>query len=1021
MDDRERQIPPPKSWEVFEDLCHQLFKAVWRDPLAQKVGRRGQAQRGVDIFGSPSGNYGICHGVQCKAKESQYDSNPRFEEIQEELTNAEGFEPILHHWIFATTAPVDVALQQKARELSAARVNEGRFTVSVLGWDEIVFLLCKHKEVLSAFYPDHGFDVSRLLENMQAMPHASEIRALLDVLRRKGTLRHPTQPRSIWRPVVFGPGRDLGPALMGRSLGPEDAAGCPTLQEVDAAVHELKQAYSARIVGEPGAGKSICAYQTALHFANNGWSVFRLSDPCFEAIELEIPDVQQRAIFIIDDAHLTSNATLQGAEDAAGPQRLLLSTHNAVRHDTSSRGAIIIDAERAVRNIASALLDEPDRTLEVVRRIDSDVGHLPSNDPLEDRIIEAERHAQSPWQFCFILGGGWRRATSAAAAARSARADIALAGIAIRQLGSRDARPSLPEIFALLDVAGLAAAEVHASLEWLIHERLVIGPHDLRCPHQRFALVVLTKILEGQDNVGRERIGRLLQDIVADVDYPIAGLRLLLQELRFPVNSGPWTYLIPEASLEPLIERCWKASSAEERTFASLLLSEIGFYVKGWPRTQLEGREHILGRWISDPVEPSGYGLARLVHGVRIEDRIFARSLVEASEPRELAAAISAVTSKTAYNLGEILAALHVDPGTPWGRTFLENLNRPKLIDFAANWPESEPAWAFTNFCRAMVSDETLALDMVERFIPAAQRLLSKDPISAFRDLCDIGMHVLRMLDVLGIFVGRRAPKTRHRSLARKILQVVTPLRLAEQLSASQLRQFQNISFLLGFMAQAAPAKFRATLAALDWTRIAETIGDQWRNLPHDAEVLFGIAYQAKGCREKIARVIHDNLYRIEALPPRLVLMAPNIAYEHAERGGLIRLAQHDHVDWRFGVAAIACFAEERPNLLEEILKPSEITIGRVFSETSPSWYDEAANYVHLLKKKAPMNLQRILNVVEVQGAEKGWAAALRDRRGPRRTVALLIESSLERSDELGMLARRLRIRFPKASVPDHT
>jgi len=29
MDDREKQIPPPKSWEKFEDLCHELFKAVW--------------------------------------------------------------------------------------------------------------------------------------------------------------------------------------------------------------------------------------------------------------------------------------------------------------------------------------------------------------------------------------------------------------------------------------------------------------------------------------------------------------------------------------------------------------------------------------------------------------------------------------------------------------------------------------------------------------------------------------------------------------------------------------------------------------------------------------------------------------------------------------------------------------------------------------------------------------------------------------------------------------------------------
>ena len=1019
MDDREKQIPPPKSWETFEDLCHQLFKAVWHDPLAQKVGRRGQPQHGVDIFGSPHSNYGIFQGVQCKTKEGQYGSKPNLQELQQEIAKAESFEPALSHWIFATTAPVDATLQQEARKISVARDQEGHFTVSVLGWGEIVILLCEHKQVLSAFCPEYGFDVPKLLSNIQAMPPASEVRELLDVVRRMGTLQSPAHPRPIWRPVVFGNGRDLGPALLGRSLGPEDAAACPRLPEADAAVNELKQAYSARIVGEPGAGKSICAYQAALHFARNGWTVLRLSDPRIETIELEISDIGHRVVFIIDDAHLTSKAALQIAEDAAGPQRLLLSTHNAVERDTSSRGAIVIDTKRAVRTIASALRNEPERTLEVVRRIDNQVGPSSLDVPLEERIVHAEQDAQFPWQFCFILGGGWRRAIGAAAAARSEHADITLAGIAIRQLASRDARPSLLEATALLEAAGLTAAEVRDSVQWLIHERLVIGPHDLRCPHQRFASAVLAKILEGQDKVGRERIGRLLQYIVADVDYPIAGLQRLLFELRFASYAWRWTSLIPEASLAPLIERCWQASTPEERTFASLLLSEIDAYVEGWPRTQFEGHEHILGRWLSDPGEPSGYGLARLVHDVRNKDKIFARALVEAAEPHTLAAAISAVTPKTAHNLGEILAALHVDPGTPWGRTFLESLDRPKLIGFATNWPEAEPAWAFANFCGAMVSaDESLALDMVERFVPIAQKLLSEAPISAFEALRDIVTRVLRMLDILGVYVGQLAPKARHRTLARQMLQAAAPLRLAEQLSASRLRQFQNTSFLLAFMAQAAPTKFRATVAAMDWTRIAETIGDQWEGLPHDATALFVTACRAESCREKIAQVISDNLHRIVVFYPSLVLIAPHAAYKHAERGGLIQLAQNRHVAWQFGVVAIAYFAEERPDLLEAVLKPSEIPTGRVLSEADPSCYEEAADYVQLLKERAPQSLQRILNAVDVRGAKKGWTASLRHRKGPRRTVALLVESSLERPDELGALARRLRICFPKSSVP---
>ncbi|MCZ6875759.1 MAG: hypothetical protein O7G88_19890, partial [bacterium] len=980
MDDREKQIPAPKSWMAFEDLCHRLFKAVWADPLTQKNGRSGQPQHGVDVFGSPAEGYAVFQGVQCKGKEGQYGSKPSLTEIEREIAKAEGFEPTLQHWIFATTAPVDATLQQNARQISAARAAEDRFTVSVLGWGEIESLLCEHKQVLSDIYPEYGFDFAKLLDSVQAMPHGSEVRELLDMVKRMGEPLRFTYggTRAIWHPVVFGNGRDLGPALMGRSLGPEDAAACPMLPEADAAASELKRGYSVRIVGEPGTGKSVCAYQTALQFATAGWSIVRLNDPRAETVVLKAPGASTPTFFIIDDAHLMDLAVLRGAEDAAGPEQVLLSTHNAITHDASMRGAINIDAKRAVRTIASALRAAPEQTLEVVQRVDDQVGHLSHTVPLEARIAHAEESAQVPWQFCFILGGGWRRATGAADASRAVHADITLAGVAIRQLVSRDERPSLNEIYTLLEIAGITEGEVLAAVQWLVQNRLLNGSHDLRCPHQRFAAVVLGKILEGQDVDGRERVGRMLQHVVADAAYRIAGLRLLLHELHFSGDFRQWTFLIPGPVLAPLIERCWKASGPEEIAFASLLLSEIDAYVEGWPKAQMVGREQTVGRWISDPVEPSGSGIARLLHAVSNKDNAFAVTLVEASDPRAVAEAISAATPKTAYNLGELLSALHVRPDTEWGRIILENLDHSKLIGVAAEWPASEPASDFANFCKAVAYvDEAVALDMVECFTPIAQKLLSEDPISAFRDLDDIAWHVLRMLDFLGVYVGKLAPKPRHRALAAKMLETVTPSRLAEQLSASPLRRFQHITWLLAFMARATPPKFRATVSTMDWTRIAETIGHQWRNLPHDAEVLFGIAYGAKSCRETLKETIHANLPRIEAFPPRLVLLAPLAAYEHVEQGGLIRLAQHDHVDWRFGTGVIACFADDRPDLLEAVLKPSEVSTGRVLSSAHPSFYEDAANYARVIAQAAPESLQRILDAVDVTGAQNGWATAL--------------------------------------------
>ncbi len=58
-------LPTPRDWQSFEDLCRDLWAELWGDPNAQKHGRTGQKQRGVDIFGQP-GSGADWEGVQCK-------------------------------------------------------------------------------------------------------------------------------------------------------------------------------------------------------------------------------------------------------------------------------------------------------------------------------------------------------------------------------------------------------------------------------------------------------------------------------------------------------------------------------------------------------------------------------------------------------------------------------------------------------------------------------------------------------------------------------------------------------------------------------------------------------------------------------------------------------------------------------------------------------------------------------------------------------------------------------------------
>ncbi len=170
MQFRAKQIVAPKEWGTFEDLCHALFKRVWKDPLAQKNGRRGQKQHGVDVVGSEDGDRRSYRGVQCKGKDANYGSSADWPEILSKVAKADSFSPKLEHWIFATTAPVDAALQKLARELSVKRRALGLFSIDVLGWEEILALMADAPEVVAEFYPEHANHLPAVMEALRALP-----------------------------------------------------------------------------------------------------------------------------------------------------------------------------------------------------------------------------------------------------------------------------------------------------------------------------------------------------------------------------------------------------------------------------------------------------------------------------------------------------------------------------------------------------------------------------------------------------------------------------------------------------------------------------------------------------------------------------------------------------------------------------------------------------------------------------------------------------------------------------------
>lgn len=130
----EFQLPKPKNWQDFESICHELWRSIWGDMYAQKNGRQGQPQHGVDIFGRPSYASGI-HAVQCKGKNDNYDTEITIEEIDDECKKATKFTPEISNYILATTKKKEVSLQKHCLKITKA--NTYKFPVNIWSWDDI--------------------------------------------------------------------------------------------------------------------------------------------------------------------------------------------------------------------------------------------------------------------------------------------------------------------------------------------------------------------------------------------------------------------------------------------------------------------------------------------------------------------------------------------------------------------------------------------------------------------------------------------------------------------------------------------------------------------------------------------------------------------------------------------------------------------------------------------------------------------------------------------------------------------
>lgn len=154
----EQAFFPPRYWQQFEELTLACFRDYLRDPHAERNGRSGFPQAGVDVYGHGPDGF---TGIQCKKVAGSDPNGPALPgggvtkpQLLAEIAKAETFAPKLDVFILATTGSTNPSLQRYVRDLNERRTAQGGFRVVLWFWEDYLTFLNTSHRLQSWFYRD---------------------------------------------------------------------------------------------------------------------------------------------------------------------------------------------------------------------------------------------------------------------------------------------------------------------------------------------------------------------------------------------------------------------------------------------------------------------------------------------------------------------------------------------------------------------------------------------------------------------------------------------------------------------------------------------------------------------------------------------------------------------------------------------------------------------------------------------------------------------------------------------------
>lgn len=726
----------------------------------------------------------------------------------------------------------------------------------------------------------------------------------------------PVEPpaETTWELVDFSHQRGIESAVAGKRLGPADVEQCPEFPICDRVVGELERSHWYSIVGQAGCGKSITAWQAAKKFHDSGYSVWR---PHYDANPHELlKDLPtgSLSLLVVDDAQQFGSGFADRLCERSCETLKVIFTSTLTEVLTQNPSCISPTA--GVDKLKSALLERKEEILPIVMRFDDQVSNRYMNVSFERRLNDCARQ-KTPWEFFWVLRGGWRTARAEFESLKQVpNANALLSTIAIKQISGCDCGVSQDQLIRAASDMDMTATDTDRAISHLASLGLILISDEIfRTKHISYAYRIVEESLCSQNQTMWPSVVETIIATSLDNDTSLEGVCWLLGAISMADAARFGHQEELRVIVDPLTTRCrneWRESewavgcashlfglfdfAIEEMLTDTELLLE--WFTAGTGRIAQFG-SNIANRLINASGREAGAGATNVAS--EVFEQVDSERLVELA---------NGVKLKDFYSFGSLLNRLAFYRPA-WSEAFLSDFDwrRASKIILDAPADRAKAVDKFVGSLTLLSSRDAGEHNhkYVEGSVPFVVRATNEDPIHTIDAMHDIFWNCLGFHPKF--LRGGRNPDEKQFQIAQNIVAQLDPACFAESMRGIVSRDMETLARSFSVIHEVDPGFVRRVAPLVPEDEFYAATKSDWQAQSEELKHL--LAFFCIGSELQPARNwISGNQKLIEGpLEPLLAAIAPQVAIKFHSSGRQVSLTGRGQHRWNETTLAIAGIA----------------------------------------------------------------------------------------------------------------